>query len=132
MTQQPVLRIPRYAALVGHEDDIGAWVTALREKKKISQRELARRAGYDPSTINRIENGKQIPDVHHLHTIAQALGTRLIITTATGDAGWSSERPKLSVEDAALARDFEQALPQLGEEARTMIAAVVARALAQT
>jgi len=45
----------------------------FREKKQISQAELARRLGVDRSTINKIENGKTKPSIALLERIAAEL-----------------------------------------------------------
>ena len=49
-------------------------VRRLRELRALSQRELARRAGLDTATINRIERGKQRPMPRTIRKLAAALG----------------------------------------------------------
>lgn len=46
---------------------------ALREKAKLSQLELAWRAGLTPSTISRLENGRQLPNLVTVERLAAAL-----------------------------------------------------------
>jgi len=45
----------------------------LREKRFITQEELAKRSGRTTSTINRLENGKQQPRLGTRREIAKAL-----------------------------------------------------------
>lgn len=46
----------------------------LRKKKKMSQLELAHKAGLDVSTINGLENGKREPMLKTMWRVANALG----------------------------------------------------------
>lgn len=46
---------------------------ALRQKAQLSQLELAWRAGLTPSTISRLENGRQLPNLVTVERLAAAL-----------------------------------------------------------
>lgn len=48
----------------------------LRLKRKISQEELARKAGIDRKTVNRIENGHFSPSMNTFFRICGALGVK--------------------------------------------------------
>lgn len=53
--------------------DIGELIVHLREKKKITQKELAKRAGLSSSGLSEIESGKKMPRFATLEKIASAL-----------------------------------------------------------
>lgn len=62
---------------------IGNNVRRLREKRMLTVRELAKRAGVSHSMISRIERGEQSPSAAKLLLIANALNTDLNTLTAT-------------------------------------------------
>jgi transcriptional regulator with XRE-family HTH domain len=64
----------------------------LREKRGLTQQELAEKTGIKQPMIARIERG-QIPKVATLQRLASALNGRVIIT-AEGDVTIEAERPK--------------------------------------
>lgn len=53
--------------------DIGELIVRLREEKKITQKELAKRAGLSSSGLSEIESGKKMPRFATLEKIASAL-----------------------------------------------------------
>jgi len=53
--------------------DIGELIVHLREEKKITQKELAKRAGLSSSGLSEIESGKKMPRFATLEKIASAL-----------------------------------------------------------
>lgn len=55
----------------------GQKVRKLREQKKMSQLELAQKAGLDLTTINEIENGNRDPMLKTIWKIANALSISL-------------------------------------------------------
>jgi transcriptional regulator with XRE-family HTH domain len=55
-------------------------IRALREKKGLSQRELAERMGTTQSAIARLEAGNISPSLATLDKIAQALGAELSLS----------------------------------------------------
>jgi DNA-binding XRE family transcriptional regulator len=58
---------------------VGRRVRSLREKRHLSQSELATRAGTGQASIARIESGKSVPKLDLLARIAAALGARLSV-----------------------------------------------------
>lgn len=56
---------------------IGARIKELRERKGITQRQLAEKTGYSQSNIWRIENGKYSVGLDILADIANALDARV-------------------------------------------------------
>jgi len=50
-----------------------AKIRAHRQRRALSQRDLARIAGLEPATLNRIETGKQKPRPSTLRKLARAL-----------------------------------------------------------
>ena len=56
---------------------IGARIKELRERKGITQMQLAEKTGYSQSNIGRIENGKYSVGLDILAVIAKALDARV-------------------------------------------------------
>ena len=54
--------------------DIGLEIRILRERMKVSAKELAEKVGLSQSQISRLEKGQRRIDTQVLHRIAQALG----------------------------------------------------------
>lgn len=63
------------AAEIGR--DIGGALRTVRESRKISLRELARRVGISASAISQIETGRSRPSVETLYAIVRELGISL-------------------------------------------------------
>lgn len=61
--------------------NIGHRITELRNLRKLSQRELARRCNIDQAQLSRIERGLTAPTIDTLSTIAQALNARVELIT---------------------------------------------------
>lgn len=59
-------------------------VKGLREKKKMSQVELAELAGTKQPNIARLESGKVVPKLDFLEKVARALGGRLDVRIIEG------------------------------------------------
>ncbi len=59
------------------EITVGEKIKQIRETKKVSLEELASRSGMDITTIQKIEQEKNIPSLAPLVKIARALGVRL-------------------------------------------------------
>jgi len=78
---------------------VGNRVRQLRQAKGISGRELATRAGIDPSYISRIENAKVSPTVATLGRVVQAMGETVASlfgdTQAEGPVVRADERRRL-------------------------------------
>lgn len=62
----------------------GSAIRELREKRKLTQRELAEAICVSDKTISKWETGKGLPDVAIIEELAQALGTS-ITELLTGD-----------------------------------------------
>jgi len=56
---------------------IGQRIVVLREKKGMSQSDLARACGKDRQAIEKIENGKVNPTIYSLYEISKALEVKL-------------------------------------------------------
>ncbi|KKW09910.1 MAG: hypothetical protein UY49_C0036G0012 [Microgenomates group bacterium GW2011_GWC1_49_7] len=62
------------------EFEIASQMIGARIKKKMSQQELARRAGTGQAVISRLEGMNARPSISLLSRVAQALGTKIQIT----------------------------------------------------
>lgn len=58
------------------DTELGRPVRALRQRRGLSQADLAERVGVDRKTINRIENGRHSTSVTTLASIAHSLGEK--------------------------------------------------------
>lgn len=58
---------------LSYEVSIGKNIKAVRERKKLSQKELEMKSGITNTQISAYENGKKEPGLHTLATIASAL-----------------------------------------------------------
>ena len=56
----------------------GTTIKQLREKKKMTQAELAERIGVSSKTVSKWETAKGLPDISLLQPLAQALGISVI------------------------------------------------------
>lgn len=56
---------------------LGQSIRSLREERRLSLRELARRVGVSPSFVSQIELGKASPSVGTLYSLLSVLGTTL-------------------------------------------------------
>ncbi|WP_018130107.1 helix-turn-helix domain-containing protein [Effusibacillus pohliae] len=69
--------------------EIGTLLRMCRERKGMSQEELARYLRKDRSAISRIENGHDIPDIDEVIMWAEATDSReFIALMLTGSEGW--------------------------------------------
>ena len=55
----------------------GAHIASLREKKKMTQSQLARLCGKDAQSLHKLENGDFAPTIIYLYEIAKALDVPL-------------------------------------------------------
>jgi ribosome-binding protein aMBF1 (putative translation factor) len=77
-----VERSPAYReerARVAEFEQVARLVIRLRQRRGLTQQELARRAGTSHSAISRIESGQHKTSVETLRRIAKALDARLLI-----------------------------------------------------
>ena len=56
----------------------GATIKELREKRNLTQAELAEQIGVSSKTVSKWETGKGLPDITMLQPLAQALGISII------------------------------------------------------
>jgi len=68
---------PIEASPVTADERVGPRLRLLRERRGISQRELARRAGVTNASVSQIEQDRVSPSVASLHKLASALGLSL-------------------------------------------------------
>jgi len=61
------------ADTAAYREALAGELRAARARKDITQADLARRTGYVPNTISRLEQGLRSPTVHQLRRIAKAL-----------------------------------------------------------
>jgi transcriptional regulator with XRE-family HTH domain len=83
--------------------DVGGWVQALRERHRLTQGQLAHRAGTSQQAVSRIEAGEVSPSIAVLERLAACCGERLILDSCVRE---------LPFEDAQLA---EQASMSIAE-----------------
>ena len=72
----------------------GALLRERRRAHRLSQGELAIRAGTRQATISRLENGHEVPTVQRLDQLLTALGERLELRAVPLDA----ERPDVDIQ----------------------------------
>jgi putative transcriptional regulator len=80
MTATAVPRNPRSAAHPQTKDRFAHFGQAVRRHRKalgLSQDALARRAGCERQSVNRVENGAYSPSLDRCYRLADALGVRL-------------------------------------------------------
>lgn len=76
----------------GRPSPAGKQMKRLRQEFRLSQRELAERAGVDPSSVSKVESGvTEQPSAEYLRLIAAALR---VPVSALVDAGITSDAPK--------------------------------------
>jgi transcriptional regulator with XRE-family HTH domain len=70
----------------------GDLIRKARQRSRISQRELARRAGTSQAAISRIESGREEPTLERLEQILAGLGWRPVIELEP--IAWHREEPR--------------------------------------
>jgi len=73
------------AAALDAQFKLAAELIALRQKRSLTQRQLAARAGIQQSEISRIEGARGNPTVATLSALARALGAELSIRAGPAD-----------------------------------------------
>ena len=63
--------------MVEHDESIGRRISELRKAAKMTQEELASRAGMAPENLSRAERGQTLPHLSKLVGLANALGVSL-------------------------------------------------------
>ena len=90
LSRETKRRGPAFGAALHAEFDrlqLARQVKALREKRKMSQSELAQKAGTKQPNIARLESGRGLPRLEFLQRIANALGARLDVKLAPAHRG---------------------------------------------
>lgn len=67
------MAIPRSAAHGERLEEFGSRIRGFRKSRGLTQEQLAREAGVDRKTINRIENSRYSPTLANVYSIADAL-----------------------------------------------------------
>jgi transcriptional regulator with XRE-family HTH domain len=93
---------------------LGFVVTGLRVKEKWSQGDLARKSGFEITTINRLEQGKANPTMALVIAMADSFGLRPSELLSRAERkcmkhGWLIRRPLALLKDASLVQ------PKTGE-----------------
>lgn len=73
-------QLKEYADQYGRQLEAAVAVTELRKNARISQRDLAEKAGVSKSTITRIEKGNMNPSLKTLDKLGAAVGKYLSIS----------------------------------------------------
>ncbi len=71
---------------ISAENQVGELLRELREKRGLSVRTLAAKAGFSPSFISQVENGVASPSIASLEKIAASLDVRLSEFFQAGEA----------------------------------------------
>jgi transcriptional regulator with XRE-family HTH domain len=95
---------------------------ALREKRGLSQEELAKRAGLQGTAISHFETGTRKPSFDNLRRLADALET-----TVDYLMGRTSDPAAVVTEGDQLFRDFEHLTTEEREIARDFMATLAKR-----
>ena len=77
MTQQKFTKAQLKQASSESREIIANWIKSNRIKAELSQDALAKMAGIDRKTINRIENGHFSPSVDTMTRVAVVLGKKI-------------------------------------------------------
>jgi len=67
------MALSRSAAHGDRLEEFGSRIRAFRKSRGLTQEQLAREAGVDRKTINRIENSRYSPTLANVYSIADAL-----------------------------------------------------------
>lgn len=59
--------------------DLALYLKTKRKVKKLTQDQLANKAGYHTTTIGRWERGEQFPRMDELENVLEVLGAELVI-----------------------------------------------------
>jgi transcriptional regulator with XRE-family HTH domain len=59
------------------QPELGAYITTLRNKKGLTQKELAEQCNVDIRTIQRIESGDVVPRMYTVNLLSKALGAQI-------------------------------------------------------
>jgi transcriptional regulator with XRE-family HTH domain len=99
----------------------GKLVREARVRARLTQRQLAEKAGVSQPTIARIESGAVRPSFDQVHRLVRACGLDLQIAIAPADdSDWSAAQGNLRLSPEARVRQHQAALRfiRAGREAR--------------
>jgi transcriptional regulator with XRE-family HTH domain len=91
---------------------LGARVKQLRQARRLTQEQLAERAGLSYKFVGEVERGKGNPTLTTLGSLSEALGVAL-----SDLLGVEAEKPMLSARQASLVRDALASIETLVERA---------------
>ena len=74
------------------EVDVGGWLRGLRERHRLTQAQLAYRAGTSQQAISAIEAGRTSPSAGLLDRLAAACGERLVISSVPREVPFDPEQ----------------------------------------
>ena len=83
-------------------------IKQIRETKKLSMREIAKRAGVTASLISQIENGRVSPSVETLFALATAMQVPVAHFFAVSDGGTGNPSQMLTRTDRRIIRKLER------------------------
>jgi transcriptional regulator with XRE-family HTH domain len=89
---------------------VGARVKQLRQARRLTQEQLAERAGLSYKFVGEVERGRGNPTLTTLASLSEALGVQLVDLL-----GLDVDRPRLSPRQATQVRDALQSLETLVE-----------------
>ena len=96
--------------MTGLREQVGARLKQLRQGRRLTQEQLAERAGLSYKFVGEVERGKGNPTLTTLAALSEALGVGLIDLL-----GLESEKPKLTARQASQVRDALASLETLVE-----------------
>lgn len=67
------------------QPELGAYITTLRNKKGLTQKELAEQCNVDIRTIQRIESGDVVPRMYTVNLLSKALDTEIQLSADAAD-----------------------------------------------
>ena len=97
--------------------DIGEKVRKIRQKMRLSQSELARKAGIAQSTLSYIESGRKAPQFDTLSSICKGLGISVLQLLAHDEPKadkklFEQEKADLEASQEQFAFTFPEGLPE--------------------
>lgn len=86
---------------------LGRWVQEARERRAISQSELARQVGLTKAMVHYIEKGERSMSIGHIEHLAHALGLRLKDFLAWHESGCEDKIHRGAVKRVEFALDYQ-------------------------
>lgn len=101
---------------------IGKRIKEIREKRNISQRELAKMCNVDTATMSRMEAGESEPSLKTLRLLAQGLNTTPSALLAQDESAFANSVDLATVEHRL--RKYIESQKQSLEDAQLLLAAI--------